>query len=97
MAVNDVGGPLRGLRYRVDFYESPVLTGEEDRLISTTDIRDLVSGLPVALASFQGNRRRVMHPIKVTITALEGDPTSVGDAILGFRLRRPVARATIQD
>jgi hypothetical protein len=95
--INNVGGPLRGLRYKVEIIESATQSGGEDRVLSTTEMRDLISGVPEELNKPRGPTRKAMHPIKVRFTALDGDPTLVTEALIAFRLRRPVARATIQD
>ena len=94
---NDPGGPLRKIRYKVEVYEVPVRSGEDDRLLSSTEVENLISGMPEALSRFGGGLRREMHPLKVKFTCLAGDPTTVGDVMVAFRMRRPVARANIQD
>lgn len=95
--VNNVGGPLRGIRYKVEVIEATTQSGGEDRVLSTTEMRDLISGVPEALNQLRGPARKSMHPIKIRFTALDGDPTLVTEAMIAFRLRRPISRATIQD
>ena len=47
--INNVGGPLRGLRYKVEIIESATQSGGEDRVLSTTEMRDLISGAKARL------------------------------------------------
>lgn len=95
--VNDPGGPLRGVRYKIEVLEAAVQPGADDRVVSTTEVRDLISGIPEALRQIQGPARRSMHPLKVRFTCLQGDPTLVTEAMIAFRMRRPTTNANIRD
>jgi hypothetical protein len=87
--IHDTGGPLRQHVIKIDIIEMPTQHGGEERLVSTTVLRNIASGVGEVLSRFKPGARRGPLPLKVKVTVLEGDPTALGDMILAFQVKRP--------